>query len=274
VLLHLSCLVAGIRRPAGRRKPLVRAPQAEQAVAAASVTAQPPSWAPRWVDALKVQLQPGHDLKSAEKTFNSLAETDFPQALRHGPGAPRACRSEPSGWKSSSRPWARVNRAAALPALLELASPQLQARAAGAVLRDWVRLDAAAAWQWVTALPTAGSLQAPALEALLAASATTNPEHYAAWAAALEDPFLRASALKQVAGQWAKSDPRQMMDWLRSVEPLSLRARSAEQAWNAKGLTSLGKLELARLLPDAWARERDAPAMFANYAPARTGPRL
>ena len=262
VLLHLSCLVAGI--VVGRAWKPLASPQAEQAVAAASVTAQPSS-APRWVDALKVQLQPGHDLKSAEKTFNSLAETDFPQALRMALVHPvPAKRAE---WvEKLFAAWARVNRAAALPALLELASPQLQARAAGAVLRDWVRLDAAAAWQWVTALPTAGSLQAPALEALLAASATTNPEHYAAWAAALEDPLLRASVLKQVAGQWAKSDPRQMMDWLRSVEPLSLRARLAEQAWNAKGLTSLGKLELARLLPDAWARERDAPAMFANYA--------
>lgn len=262
VLLHLSCLVAGI--VVGRAWKPLAAPQVDQAVAAASVTAHPSS-ALRWVDALKAQLQPGHDLRSAEKTFNSLAETDFPQALRMALAHPVPAKRAELVEKLFAA-WARVNRAAALPTLLELASPQLQARAAGAVLRDWVRLDAAGAWQWVTALPTAGSLQAPALEALLAASATTNPQHYAAWAAALEDPLLRASALKQVARQWAKSDPRQLMDWLRTVEPVSLRASLAEQAWNAEGLTSLGKLELARLLPDAWARERDAPAFFANYA--------
>lgn len=104
--------------------------------------------------------------------------------------------------------WTELDRDDALAAVKTISSPQLKATALSRILYEWAKTDAAAAWNWVTAMEDDPVLQETAIESLLANGAEKDPLGYASWAAQIEDPFLRYKALDQIASAWGRADPK------------------------------------------------------------------
>lgn len=229
---------------------------------AQATEAQPKPASPSVVKPVPAVQQP----KKTAKDFNSLGPADFPDALKRALAHPiPAERNQQLGWLFAA--WARVDRAAALAALMQLKSPQAQAGAVGAVLREWVKLDAPAAWRWAASLPAESGLAVKVVAALLEASADSDPQHYAAWAAALEDPLLRVRALDTVAAKWAQRDVRQALDWIRQLEPATLRdPLLRKHVWPSAQMPLLDKLDLALQWPDRSVRLHHTAFLLEGWA--------
>lgn len=200
------------------------------------------------------------------KDFNSLSLADFPSALKRALAYPiPAVRNQHLAWLFAA--WARADRAAALAAMMELKSPQAQEAAAAAILRGWVTLNAADAWQWVASLPAEGGLQVKAVAALLAVAADSDPQRYAAWADALEDPLLRARALDTIATTWSQREARQALEWIRQLQPAALRAPLLQKhIWQSEQIPMLEKLDLAREWPDRPVRLHHTAYLLESWA--------
>jgi hypothetical protein len=104
--------------------------------------------------------------------------------------------------------WTELDRDSALAALKTITSPQLKETALSRILFEWAKTDVAAAWKWVASMEEDPVQQEIGLESLLANGAETDPLGYAAWAAQIEDPFLRCKALDQIATTWGRGDPK------------------------------------------------------------------
>lgn len=264
LLLHVGSLGLGMALGISFKS----APQMQPVSAADELKVKPASAGPMLspLEWLRSRLRQGADVSGEAKTFNSLAISDFPEALYWVLAHPiPAERNELLGMLFSA--WGRSDRAGALVALMRLASPQAQALAVSAILKDWVLVDQAAAWAWVTVLPSDGVLQMQAIEVLLPLTAATEPERYASWAESLEDPLLRARALELVVGEWMKTDARAPLDWLRGVEPARLRTQLfSDYIFRVKEWSDLQRLEVAYQWPDRSVRLQTAPSFLSEYA--------
>ncbi len=108
--------------------------------------------------------------------------------------------------------WAALDRHAALSALAGVSSPQMKATALAAILSEWVKADANAAWQWVGQLEQDPVLQEAGLMELLSLTAIQDLDHYRTWALQVDEPMLRSKLLWTLANQWAQRDPEAALD--------------------------------------------------------------
>ena len=169
--------------------------------------------------------------------------------------------------------WTELDRDAALAAMKTITSPQLKEMALDRILFEWAKSDATAAWQWVTAIEDDSVLQESGIEELLANGAEKDPQGYAAWAAQIEDPFLRYKALDQIASTWGRADPKGAFAAALEMNDPVLRKRVLEVVCyqEKSGIDRAKAMDLILQLPDKAARiellSDDWIRAFANDKP-------
>ena len=119
--------------------------------------------------------------------------------------------------------WAVLDHAGALAAMRGISSPQHKESALRAILGIWTKSDAAAAWQYITAMDDDSVLQEAGIEILLSLNVGADPLRYLAWAEQLDDVFLREKALLQIGDSWMSKDPQGALARVMTVEPQRLR---------------------------------------------------
>lgn len=145
--------------------------------------------------------------------------------------------------------WAELDHAGALAAMRGLSSPQHKQSALRAILSIWTKTHEEAAWQYVTALEDDSVLQEAGIEILLGLNLGADPLHQAAWAAQLDDVFLREKALVQIGDRWMQDDPQGALAAAGTVEPKRLRDHLLAKVCYREGVDHTAGLETVAQLP-------------------------
>ena len=165
--------------------------------------------------------------------------------------------------------WVELDVRGALAALRGIPSPQLQERAMWAVLDHWTQSDPAPAWQWVNSLEDDSVLQEAGIEHLLHLSAVKDPLGSAAWAAQIEDAFLREKSLTRIGDSWMNEDPNSVLAALTSVEPKRLRDYLMSRVCYRDGIDHSAGLEIVSQLPTDAERSVYYEEWLSGYVSAK-----
>ena len=267
VLLHGLCGVAGfwlVSSPdpaappaSSMASPKAAAPPIQSAVPAASRphTASETGLAlltpENWAEALSPLSQVG--LAEMPPMLRGLMRNPFPEVKRrllHGLFAR----------------WAELDPTGALAAMHGISSPELKQSALRAILSIWTKTHEEAAWQYVTAMEDDSVLQEAGIGILLGLHAGADPLRHAAWAAQLDDVFLREKALVQIGDSWMQKDPQGALAAALTVEPKRLRDHLLAKVCHRDGVDPTAGLETVAQLPSPAERSRLSAEWIAAFA--------
>lgn len=165
--------------------------------------------------------------------------------------------------------WATLDLPGALTALRGISSPQLKQRALWAVLDSWHQTDPAAAWKWLSELDDDSVLQEAGIEYQIGLSAEKDPLGSAAYAAQIEDAFLREKALISIGSSWVNEDPKGAFAALTTVEPQCLRDYLLNRLCYADGIDHVAGLEIVSQLHSRAQRAELTGDWIHGYAMAK-----
>jgi len=166
--------------------------------------------------------------------------------------------------------WAMLDRAGALAAMHGLSSPEHKERVLHEILSNWTKTHADAAWQYVTAMEEDSVLQEVGIESLLALKAGDDLEYFTAWAAQLDDVFLREKALDQISAVLINKDQEGALAAALTIEPERLRDLLLSRLRYRDGVDHAAGLEIVSQLPSQAQRSRlsaDWIGAFADQKP-------
>ncbi len=165
--------------------------------------------------------------------------------------------------------WASLDLPGALAALRGISSPQLKQRALWAVLDSWHQTDPAAAWKWLSELDDDSVLQEAGIEYQIGLTAKKDPLDSAAYAAQIEDAFLREKALTSIGDSWESVDAKGALAALTTVEPKHLRDYLLSRLCYADGIDHAAGLEIVSQLPSRAQRAEVSGDWMRGYATAK-----
>lgn len=162
--------------------------------------------------------------------------------------------------------WAELDPTGALAAMNGISSPELKESALRAILSIWTKTHEEAAWQYVTAMEEDSVLQEAGIEILLGLDAGADLLRHAAWAAQLDDVFLREKALVQIGDNWMQKDPQGALASALTVEPKRLRDHLLAKVCHRDGVDHTAGLETVAQLPSPAERSRLSAEWIAAFA--------
>lgn len=165
--------------------------------------------------------------------------------------------------------WATLDLPGALTALRGISSPQLKQRALRPVLELWSKTDPAAAWKWLGELDDDSVLQENGIADMLHFTAKNDPLGSAAYAAQIEDAFLREKSLISIGSSWVNEDPKGAFAALTTVEPQCLRDYLLNRLCYADGIDHAAGLEIVSQLPSRAQRAELSGDWIHGYAMAK-----
>lgn len=162
--------------------------------------------------------------------------------------------------------WAALDLAGALAAMRGISSPQHKESALRGILSTWTKSREEDAWQYITAMEDDSVLQEAGIEILLGLNAGADPLRYAAWAAQLDDVFLREKALTQIGDGWMQKDPQGALAAALTVEPARLRDYLLSKLCHRDGVDHATGLEAVATLPSQAERSRLSKEWLGAFA--------
>lgn len=162
--------------------------------------------------------------------------------------------------------WAALDLAGALAAMRGISSPQHKESALRGILSTWTKTREEDAWQYVAAMDDDSVLQEAGIEILLGLNAGADPPRYAAWAALLDDVFLRERALVQIGDGWMQKDPQGALAAALTVEPARLRDHLLSKLCHRDGVDHAAGLEAVATLPSQAERSRLSEEWLGAFA--------
>jgi hypothetical protein len=270
VLLHAFCALAGFwlahvspgmavetssvadRRPAAKKTP-------------AALLSTPPASPPKVASEAGLVLLTSENWAEAISPIAELPVTELPALLR---GLMR--NPFPQVRRRLLQPlferWFALDQAGAIAAMRGITSPQMKASALRDILHPWSKINADAAWQYVTSLEDDTVLQEAGIETLLAIHAGDDPQRYAAWAAQLDDVFLREKALEQISSSWMQKDPQAALAAALTAQPVRLRDLLLSKFCYRDTIDHAAGLEIVAQLPSANQRRELSAEWISGYA--------
>ncbi len=255
-----------------------------------------------WLVASPDQAETSADSMSSPKAASTQIQSDVPfSSLPHSASEPGLDHLTPENWAEALSPisktqldelplrlrrllhnpfpdvtrrllhalfkrWAELDHAGALAAMRSLSSPQHKESALRAILSIWTKTGEEAAWQFVTAMEEDSVLQEAGIGILLGLDVGADPLRQAAWAAQLDDVFLREKALVQIGDRWMQDDPQGALAAAGTVEPMRLRAHLLARLCHREGVDHTTGLETVAQLSTQAERSRLSAEWIGAFA--------